>query len=195
MDNIYLGKIKEIISNPEITEAINNNDFKTVYAAVDKNLDGRNIKIVSCLTKLLYRADIDPLLYMDKVPDYYLLDQKDITQINIPTNIKSIGWKSFSGTSIINLIIPEGVEVIDSNAFVFCQSLMTIKLPSTLKEINRMVFFDCPNITYIKYAGTKEKFKKLFEDNINTLNYKILITCQDGKIKYRKRTEEWVDIE
>ena len=141
MGNIYLNKIKEIISNPEITEAINNNDFKTVYAAVDKNLDGRNNKIVSCLTNLLYRADIDPLLYMDKVPDYYLLDQEDITQINIPTNIKNIGWKSFSGTNIINLIIPEGVEAVDGDAFAFCRSLTTIKLPSTLKDIYGMAFF------------------------------------------------------
>ena len=141
MGNIYLNKIKEIISNPEITEAINNNDFKTVYAAVDKNLDGRNNKIVSCLTNLLYRADIDPLLYMDKVPDYYLLDQEDITQINIPTNIKNIGWKSFSGTNIINLIIPEGVEAVDGDAFDFYRSLTTIKLPSTLKDIYGMAFF------------------------------------------------------
>ena len=136
----YLEKIKNILSKPENIKALNNNNFEHIYEDI-KNSDSFYPTLIPKVTEMFYKAGLNPLLYMKEIPEYFLSDSKGTTQINIPTNIKSIGWESFSGTNIINLIIPEGVEVIDSNAFGFCQSLTTIKLPSTLKEINRMVFF------------------------------------------------------
>ena len=54
-------------------------------------------------------------------------------------------------------------------------------------------FAQCKNLTNIEYAGTKEEFKKIFKNNISELNYKILITCQDGKIKYKKKNDKRID--
>ena len=54
------------------------------------------------------------------------------------------------------------------------------------------MFNGCPNIRNIEYAGTKKEFQALFYNNLESLNYKIVITCQDGKMKYRKNTKEWV---
>lgn len=201
MDTIYINIIKEIINKPEIKEAVNNRDFEKVYKILD-DIDYKiGVKTISYLTRIFYNIGIDPLLYMEKAPNFFLIGQKDISQINIPKNIKTIGQQSFAGTNITNLIIPEGVEYIDFKAFVLCRSLTNIKLPSTLKYIpgNKIpiadeAFSECPNIKNIEYAGTKNDFQIIFYNNLKNLNHNILITCQDGKMRYKKRTKEWVDI-
>lgn len=202
MSNVYINKIKEIINKPEIKDAINNRDFEKVYEILNSIDYKIGVKTISCLTKIFYDIGIDPLLYMKKVPDFFLIGQKEISQINIPTHIKTIGQQAFAGTNITNLIIPEGVEYIGFKAFVLCRSLTNIKLPSTLKYIpgNKIpiengAFSECLNIRSIEYAGTKNDFQIIFYNNLESLNYKIVITCQDGKMKYRKKTKEWVYID
>lgn len=189
----YLEKIKNILYKPENIKNLNNNNFEYIYEDI-KNSCNFYPTLIPKVTELFYKADLNPLLYMKEIPEYFLSNSKGTTQINIPANIKVIKWQAFFNTSITNLIIPEGVESIDSEAFSSCESLVNIDLPSTLKIVFTESFRACPNITTIKYAGTKEKFKHMFDD-IGNLNYKILIICQDGKMRYKKRTREWVDIE
>lgn len=50
--------------------------------------------IVGEVTALLLEAGIDPLLYIDNIPRYYL-DESDITSFVIPKHIKSIGGSAF----------------------------------------------------------------------------------------------------
>ena len=52
----------------------------------------------------------------------------------------------FSRTGLTKVIIPEGVEKIDGNAFLYCDKLEEVKLPSTLKEIGEGAFAYCPNL-------------------------------------------------
>lgn len=200
MDNIYIDNIKEIINKPKIKDAINSNDFETVYEFFNSIRYKTGTRIISYLTKIFYDVGIDPLLYMEKVPDFFLLDQKGIFQINIPKNIKTIGKSSFFNTDITELVIPEGVEFIEQYAFENCKLLKNIKLPSTLKfNVNKISMYDafhnCPNLKNIRYAGTKEEFKRLFFFNLKNINYRVLITCQDGKMKYNKNKEEWAYID
>ena len=189
----YLEKIKNILSKPENIKALNNNNFEHIYEDI-RNYPSFYPTLIPRVTEMFYKVDLNPLLYMKEIPEYFLSNSKGTTQINIPANIKIIKWQAFFNTSITNLIIPEGVESIGSEAFSSCESLVNISLPSTLKIVLIGSFRACPNITTIKYAGTKEKFKHIFDDKYS-LNYKIFITCQDGKMKYRKLTEEWVDID
>ena len=57
--------------------------------------------------------------------------------IIVPDNlgIKIIGGKSFAGTSIVSIKIPEGVTEIDFDAFTLCSKLENVELPSTLERI------------------------------------------------------------
>ena len=194
MSNVYINKIKEIINDPEVKVAINTKKFEKVYKIFYKNAIVTAFNAIPYLTRIFYNVGIDPLLYMEKVPEYFLINQGKISQINIPKNIKVIGRGSFAGTKIINLNIPEGVEIIEQDAFAACKFLTNVKLPSTLRVVEIRVFNGCPNIRNIEYAGKKREFQSLFYNNLESLNYKIVITCQDGKMKYRKNTKEWVDI-
>lgn len=195
MDNYYINKIKEIFKEPEIRSAINNKDFEKVYKTIYATIKASEYRTISYLTRIFYNVGIDPLLYMEKVPEYFLAFQEGISQINIPKNIKSIGFRAFNSTGIVNLIIPEGVEFIAARAFVYCTKLVNVKLPSTLETVHSNIFENCHNLRNIEYAGTKNDFQLLFFNNFEDLNHGALITCQDGKMKYRKITKEWVDID
>ena len=163
MDNYhyYLEKIKNILSNPENIKALNNNSFEHIYEDI-KNSDSFYPTLIPKATEIFYKVGLNPLLYMKEIPEYFLSNSKGTTQINIPANIKAINWQAFFNTSITNLIIPEGVESIGSEAFSSCESLVNISLPSTLKTVLIGSFRACPNITTIKYAGTKKKNSNIF---------------------------------
>jgi hypothetical protein len=42
-----------------------------------------------------------------------------------------------------DIVVPEGVETLDVDAFGGCRGLQSVTLPSTLKRINRGVFWKC----------------------------------------------------
>lgn len=66
--------------------------------------------------------------------------QKTVT---IPEGIKTIGRKCFAETNVEEIILPEGIEVIDSEAFACCVKLRKINFPETLNVIECEAFRSC----------------------------------------------------
>lgn len=63
--------------------------------------------------------------------------------IIIPKGIKTIGKACFAGTNVEEVVLPEGIETIDSDAFNFCTKLRKINFPETLKVIGHGAFKGC----------------------------------------------------
>lgn len=64
------------------------------------------------------------------VTKFFDANGNEITTINIPDNITSIGASAFSGcTSITSVNISNNVTIIGNKAFINCKSLSSIKLP------------------------------------------------------------------
>ena len=62
--------------------------------------------------------------------------------------VKVINTNVFAGcVSLIDIIIPEGVERIGEKAFSGCAKVVNIKLPNTLNFIDKSVFRSCSNLT------------------------------------------------
>ena len=78
----------------------------------------------------------------DELPTCCFLGKKILTRIVFPDTLKRINaWALRSSGLSGSLQIPEGVEEIEGQAFVFCPNLNgTLTLPSTLKEIGESVF-------------------------------------------------------
>lgn len=64
-------------------------------------------------------------------------------KIAIPTGIKTIGKDCFTETDMEEVVLPEGIETIDANAFNFCTKLKKINFPETLKIIGHGAFKGC----------------------------------------------------
>ena len=68
-----------------------------------------------------------------------------LTNLTVPSNIKTIQLGNMA-LNLQTLIIEEGVEQIDDNAFSYNSSLNKLRLPSTLKHIGMAAFSGC-NVT------------------------------------------------
>ena len=96
---------------------------------------------ISNLTYLLMTAGIDPLKYMDEIPDDYLTHISDLISIDIPGNIKSIGKYAFRNCKNLETIaISNGVTTIGYEAFKNCSSLTSLTIPNSVTSIGDYAF-------------------------------------------------------
>lgn len=72
-------------------------------------------------------------------------------RVVVPKGISGIGsldddFVFHSNPNIEEVVVPNGVEFIDSNVFYKCENLKSVILPPTLAEINMEAFFGCKNL-------------------------------------------------
>ncbi len=75
-----------------------------------------------------------------------------VVTVRIPKNLKSIGDYAFYGCYCAffgtdrTLVIPEGTEYIGRSSFYGCESIYSLSIPGTVKEISPYAFYGCVNI-------------------------------------------------
>ncbi|MDR0347616.1 MAG: leucine-rich repeat domain-containing protein, partial [Coriobacteriales bacterium] len=72
-----------------------------------------------------------------------------LASVELSENLESIGVNAFSSTSIVSIVIPEGVTSI-SSAFRSCRSLASVVLPSTLATLENYAFSGCSSLTSLE---------------------------------------------
>lgn len=83
---------------------------------------------------------------------------KELTSVTFRTNeegktaLTEIPQKAFYWTALTQIVIPEGVTKIASNAFYYCSDLTSVTLPSTLVEIDKEAFRSCKLLSTIETA-------------------------------------------
>lgn len=147
---------------------IDNNNWEKIYQ------DTQNLTSfqVGELTSIFYKADINPLLYLNTVPMYYLyhssidslvipdsvtsigdyafFDCNNLTSIEIPNSVTSIGSSAFGDcNSLTNIKIPNSVTSIGDNTFSGCSSLISITISNKITNIGIRMFSSCTNLTNI----------------------------------------------
>ena len=147
LDEIVIKKLQDILQAN--VGLLNTNDFKELYDIANKSLMNTSMYI-SDLTYLLMVAGIDPLKYMYEIPKEYFAYNNDLISIDIPSNIKSIGYYAFSNcTNLANITIPSSVTNIRSYAFENCSGLTSIIIPDSVTSIGSYVFSRCSMLTSI----------------------------------------------
>lgn len=140
------------------------------------------------LTLTLQSANINPLEHMTYVPEQYLLKSAEsiAPTILLPNHIYYIYDRAFEETDLKFIVIPEGVQGIETRAFAWCFELETVYLPSTLDELRAMIFTGCKNLKEIHYNGTLAKWENVDKDrNWCSMNKEFLrqvkVICKDGE--------------
>lgn len=162
---------------------INNRDWNRVYSAARTHgVD------MSKFTHALLSVGVNPVEDINRVPDFYLYDDKIITklssvcksaerigkksfafsnikEVDFPKNLKSIGYGAFTSCyNIEKLDLPEGLEEIGDNAFFSCNHITEIYLPSTLFFVGEESFSRCTRLRKVIYNGYEEDFSLLFSN-------------------------------
>ena len=114
---------------------IENNEFDKIYGKSNLETFDRTE-----LTRILLSIEIDPLKYLDYIPEYYLM-QSDITTFIVPSHITRIGPAAFwNCPNLTKVSLPEGLIFIDDTAFCECRKLEQINFPSTLEKFDEQSF-------------------------------------------------------
>lgn len=65
---------------------------------------------------------------------------KKLSQISIPHSVYTIGSFSFARSGLKEIVIPNGVETIESAAFYHCEALENVSIPDSVSEIGEDAF-------------------------------------------------------
>jgi len=75
------------------------------------------------------------------IDDFSFNDNKNIVSLVVPGNIKNIGQCSMSNWSALEKVVfEEGVETIGWESFYYCELLVEVDFPESLKKINAFAF-------------------------------------------------------
>ena len=90
-----------------------------------------------------------PYIDVDCGVKYYLND-KEITSIEIPSNVTTLGHYVFQGCrELTSVTLPAGITSIGSSAFEGCSGLTSITLPAGITRIGESAFEGCSGLTSI----------------------------------------------
>ena len=93
-----------------------------------------------------------------------------LKNITLPNTLKKIDAGAFMMSAISEIIIPEGVTSLGEYdeesghgmpAFMQCENLTKIVIPSTVTYVSEMEFGGCTNLQEIDYQGSQEDWDKL----------------------------------
>ena len=74
----------------------------------------------------------------------------EVTSVNIPNGVTSIGAIAFGGyTSLVSITIPDSVTSIGRSAFSRCSSRASVKIPSGVTSIGDIAFGGCTSLVSI----------------------------------------------
>lgn len=211
--NCRLNEIHSTTDTPAIPESIFvlTGLFKEKYNVRELILNGfdyKNLYIPSHIENIYGCADHYKSITVDKNNTYYdsredsncLIETKTnrlmaVSDFNsfVPDSVKTIGMFSFLFTPYEKVIIPEGVELIEQQAFQEMPNLKEIVFPKSLKRIDAFAFyysleltsivledgvqyinpqaFDNSNIQVIYYKGNEKNFKAVMNDCTRKVYY------------------------
>lgn len=194
-------KIKELLN--KYKEEINNNDFKYIYNDLNNSEDIYG-KDIGKLTEIFLSANINPLNFLDEVPDYFLYNSK-IEEINIPSNITRIGEGAFKHSKLETInIFGDLYQGISDNAFALCYGLRKVTF-NKVASIGVSAFYQCFNLEELHLPeGVKYISNDAFYDSgLKTIYipkslrrlWKGSLTCDNLEaIYYGGNKDEWQNL-
>lgn len=106
----------------------------------------------------------------------------NLQNVVFPNTIKEIPAGTFMACGFETFAVQEGIEAIYTSAFQGTK-LVTITLPSTLKNIGVMAFAQCTTLTAINYNGTKEEWSMITKgDGWDDQTGTYVVHCTDGDV-------------
>lgn len=169
---------------------IDNCQFEDFSREVDRQRF--TISQQSSIYQMLYKAGIDILPYVTRVPKYYMLNA-NIKDIVIPSNIRVIDQEAFEGSFLESVTISEGVTMIKDFAFNNCKQLKSLVYPNSIKAYGEQqclssltefnlpktitakfpILSDCENLKVLRFVGDDENSDAIVEncEHLETIEF------------------------
>ena len=169
-------KVKKFIE--ENIELIESNRWDELYKKSD------DLKAdVGNFTKAMLDADIHPENYLSDLPIHFLRGS-NISEFEIPNNIKSIGKYAFTCCyNLTSVTIGNNITSIGECSFEHCYSLTSIEIPDNVREISWHTFSDCPRLTYVNIPTS-----------VRRIDEYAFFECKNLNISYAGTTTQWQNL-
>ena len=82
------------------------------------------------------------------IPAWAFAMYENLRSIQLPSTLKTIGWSCLEETNVWNVALPEGLEKIESYAFMMTP-FSSVSIPSTVTEIGERAFGYCDDLLSI----------------------------------------------
>lgn len=93
--------------------------------------------------------------------------------------VTKIREQAFYAGEMAEVLVPEGIEEIEAEAFALCESLRRVELPASLKELGRAVFKGCEILGQIVFPNGNGRFA--VEDGVlYKRDEQALVLCPPG---------------
>ena len=112
----------------------------------------------------MYAAGINPLDYLDRVPQHYLY-YSTVTDPELPEGITEIEHGAFANSAIEVLNVPNSCETVFSYACMSCHQLKSVHLGENVVSIGNNAFFNCENLSEVNFP------KALYEISSGAFRY------------------------
>ena len=115
----------------------------------------------------------------------------------IPNTVDSIGASAFFACDLNSITIPEGVETIKRDAFIYCDQLTSVTIPSSVKIIEESAFGACTALKKIvNYSSVPQVCAYIFKDSDTSSSIFVnLSACTlyvpGESVELYKKAEEW----
>ncbi|MBE6685016.1 MAG: leucine-rich repeat domain-containing protein [Ruminococcaceae bacterium] len=117
---------------------INSEVFKHIGGEIDDlTLTGGAKKLIQAGVKVCRLTMPDSI---EELGDNVLCEQKKLTGLTLPRNLRRIGNGAFKKSGLAEIHIPDGVSSIGDFAFAGCENLSKVHLPSALTVLNTNIF-------------------------------------------------------
>ena len=175
-------------------ELLKNNNFTGLY---DKCLP----YLTPTMTDFFLSIDVNPLLYMREIPNWYLMDDDKITFLSPPYNITAIGEYAFRGCNSLKKLKLNNIRYIFANAFEDSH-LEDIQFSTLVQNIGSSAFKNCQNLKTLALGENVEVLGNYaFENCINLetvyipeslklIGFKVFNHCYKLKRIIVNKTEE-----
>ena len=102
-----------------------------------------------------------------------------LTEINIPGNVKSVGYYAFKKCAGITAVeFNEGLEHIDEFAFSQCDKLEIIWISASVEKIERCAFARCPVLNRINVDPYNKRYFSIANSIIDLNTKTLILGCQ-----------------
>lgn len=111
--------------------------------------DGVNYVVAAIAPRAFWQSKITQIQIPNSVTmigEAAFADADDLTDITLPLGLTAVSRYMLAGTSVANVVLPEGVTDIEQGAFEDCSQLRTIFLPATLRTIDENAFGYCSSL-------------------------------------------------
>ena len=190
--------VKEFIG--ENIDLIENNQWEEIYKILQRVPTFNSGEF----TLVILEAGINPLDYLNYIPNRYLFgskyrggfivpgriknigdqafgDCKGLTSVTIPDSVKSMaGWVFIDCNSLVSVTMPGTINDIGDSMFHGCRSLVNITIPSNVTRIGNSAFSKCSSLTNINIPDSVTKMGNFAFADCKNLKY---ITLPSNLIK------------